>query len=432
MIDHKRIETAISGLFDDHEIYYLKEKNKKIESREKELYGLEVKEEEGVAIRGIKDDRMTFAYTYDQGDQAAGSLVRNLTRLVPFAVHDEDWDLPLRYGQYPAADLYDHKKPGDPEKKEMLFNMERAILDHDKRIVATRNCELHEVEIETMILNSRGLIAEGKKTLYVLTGLCVAKDEDEVSWYDWSWSHHWREIDGEKLGKSIAERAISFLSGRQLETGTYEGIITPQASCDLLGILSGSFLAENLYKNKTRLKDRVGEKCFADVINIVDSGLTGMGSFYFDGEGVPAQENIVVKNGSFQGFLYDSYYGRKFGKPSTGNGTRTGIKEPPKCGPRGMFIEQGREDVRGSFTNGIVIEELMGTHTANPVTGDFSLGAIGHLYKDGASMPFKGVIFSGNIFQLLNNVKAVGTDMMFYGTYGSPSLFVEDIKISGK
>jgi PmbA protein len=390
-----------------------------------------VKEEEGVAIRGIKDNRMTFAYTYDQGEKAAGSLVRNLTQLIPFAVYDEDLDLPRRYERYPAADLYDHKGAGDSEKKEMLFNMEKAMLDHDRRIVATRNCELHEVEIETMILNSRGLIAEGKKTLYVLNGLCVAKDEDEVSWYDWAWSHHWREMDGEKLGRSIAERTISFLSGRQLATGTYEGIITPQASCDLLSILSSSFLAENLHKNKTCLKDRVGEKCFADVISIVDSGLTGMGSFYFDGEGVPAQENVVVKNGSFRGFLYDSYYGKKLKKPSTGNGTRTGIKEPPKCGPRGVSIEQGVTDIRSSFTNGVVIEELMGTHTANPVTGDFSLGAIGHLYKGGTSMPFKGIIFSGNIFQLLNNVKAVGTDMMFYGSYGSPSLFVEDIKISG-
>ncbi len=432
MVDCKKIEAAISGLFDDHEIYYLKEKNRKIESRGKELYGLEVKEEEGVAARGIKDNRMTFAYTYEQGEEGAESLVRNLTQLMPFAVHDEDQDFPMRYETYPDADLYDDKGAGNSDKKETLFKMEKAILDYDKRIVATRNCELHEIEIEARILNSKGLAFEGKKTLYILTGMCVAKDEDEVSWYDWSWSNHWGEIDGEKLGRRIAQKTLSFLSGRQLETGTYEGILTPQASCDLLSILSSSFLAENLYKNKTRLKDRVGEKCFADVVNIVDSGLAGTGGFYFDGEGVPARDNVVVKNGSFQGFLYDSYYGRKFGVPSTGNGTRTGIKEPPKCGPRGIFIERGAADILSSFTNGIVVEELMGTHTANPVTGDFSLGAIGHLYKGGTSMPFKGVIFSGNIFQLLNNVKAVGTDMMFYGTYGSPSLFVEDIRISGK
>jgi len=427
----EKIEAAVSGLFDDYELYYHKEKGKKIESREKELYGIEVKEEEGVAVRGIKDNRMAFAYTYDRGEEAAEALVRSLAQLIPFAVHDEGRDFPVGYEKYPAADLCDNKGADDTEKKEALFNMEKAIIEYDRRIVATRNCELHEIEIETRIMNSKGLHAEGKKTLYILTGLCVAKGEDEVSWYDWSWSNHWSRMDGERLGRGIAQKALSFLSGRQLETGTYEGILTPQASCDLLSVLSSSFLAENLYKNKTRLKDRAGERCFSDVVNIVDSGLKSTGGFYFDGEGVPAGDNIVVKNGRYMGFLYDSYYGMKFGVPSTGNGTRTGIKEPPKCGPRGMFIEKGPTDIRNSFNNGIVIEELMGTHTANPVTGDFSLGVIGHIYKGGTPTPFKGVIFSGNIFQLLNNVKAVGTDLVLYGTYGSPSLFVEVMKISG-
>ena len=74
----------------------------------------------------------------------------------------------------------------------------------------------------------------------------------------------------------------------------------------------------------------------------------------------------------------------------------------------------------------------MGTHTANPITGEFSLGAVGHLVKSGKKTPFKGVIFSGNIFELLNSVKEVGSDLTFYGTCGSPSLFVEGLKISGQ
>ena len=84
------------------------------------------------------------------------------------------------------------------------------------------------------------------------------------------------------------------------------------------------------------------------------------------------------------------------------------------------------------MTDGIIIEELMGTHTANPITGDFSLGAVGHLLKGGNKIPFKGVIFSGNIFDLLNNVQAIGNDLKFYGTCGSPSLLIQGMKISGK
>ncbi len=157
-----------------------------------------------------------------------------------------------------------------------------------------------------------------------------------------------------------------------------------------------------------------------------------MGAFPFDGEGAPSRENILIQEGIFKTFLYDTYYGNKFNCLSTGNAARSGIKEPPMCGRRGFYLEQGLKDVYSQVTDGIIIEELMGTHTANPITGDFSLGAVGHLLKGANKIPFKGVIFSGNIFDLLNNVQAIGNDLKFYGTCGSPSLLIQGMKISGK
>jgi PmbA protein len=314
----------------------------------------------------------------------------------------------------------------------MLVEMEKAIIDFDKRIVVTRNCELQEADIQVKIMNSNGLTAEARKTLYMLSAMAVAKDGDEVSWYDWLWSDRLNEIDAKAFGIHTAQKTVSFLSSEQIETGVYDGMLTPQASSDMLGILSSSFLSENLYKDKTMLKGKKGAKCFSRIVNIKDSGTEGTDSFPFDGEGVPSCENIVVKEGFFDTFLYDSYYGRKYDVPSTANCERAGVKELPKCGTRGFFIEKGLRNIAGELTNGIIIEELMGTHTANPVTGDFSLGAIGYLCKNGIKRPFKGVIFSGNIFELLNNVKEIGNDLRFFGTYGSPSLYVEGLKISGK
>jgi len=139
-----------------------------------------------------------------------------------------------------------------------------------------------------------------------------------------------------------------------------------------------------------------------------------------------------VREGVFEGFLYDTYYGSLLKKASTGNAVRSGVKEPPKCGPRGFSIAPGAWDEAGGIERGIVVEELMGTHTANPVTGDFSVGAIGHLHEGGATTPFKGVILSGNLFDLLSQVRAVGKNVFFYGPYGAPALLVEGLKISGK
>ena len=392
-----------------------------------------MKEEEGVALRAIKDQKMVFAFTY-KSDNASESLLKNATALLPVMERDDDRFFPGKQNDYPVPSFYDDKglRIDDARKTTLLIDMESAIREYDKRIITVRNCELQEIEYEVKIRNSNGLTAEGVKTLYILSALCVAKDEDEVSWYDWSWSHNFGELDGKKLAMEIAQKTISFLSGKQINTGIYEGILAPQAACDMLGVLSDAFLSENLYKNKTKLKAKEGTKCFSEALTIIDSGKTGIDCFPFDGEGIPSKENIIVKNGYFETFLYDSYYGRKYGVKSTGNSSRSGIKEPPKCGPRGTFINQGERDIRDILSNGIIIEELMGAHTANPITGDFSLGAVGYMCKNGDKTPFQGVIFSGNVFELLKNVKEAGNDLRYYGVSGSPSLFVEGIKISGK
>ncbi len=41
------------------------------------------------------------------------------------------------------------------------------------------------------------------------------------------------------------------------------------------------------------------------------------------------------------------------------------------------------------------------------------------------------MILSGNLFDLLGQVRTVGKDLTFYGSYGSPTLFIEGLKISG-
>jgi PmbA protein len=425
----------MQGAFEGWELCFVKERAKRYEAAEGKLLTMDLKEEEGIALRCIKDGRMCFSFTFEKGEKAASDLVGNVIALTPFLEEDRDSVLPSAYGQYPDLDIFD--EPGlaiaDDVKIASLLEMESIIRTYDKRITTTRNCELHESELSVDIINSNGIEAGAKKTIYALSAMAVAKNgNDEVSWYDWSWASRYGELDGPKLGRRVAEKTLSFLSGEVLATGVYRGLLTPAAACQALEILSPSFLGENLYKNMTRLRDKVGTKCFSDLLTIVDSGTRGMGAFPFDGEGVPSQESVLVKDGVFQGFLYDTYYGKRMNRASTGNAGRSGVKEPPRCASKGFFIEAGPAGGEEPSGDWIVVEELMGTHTANSVTGDFSVGAIGHYHSGGVRTPFKGVMLSGNLFELFGQVSAVGRDLTFYGSYGSPTLLIEGLKVSGR
>lgn len=433
-MDFEKLRYRAGEVFDSYEIFFLKEKIKKYETRDAKLDGVEIKEEEGIAFRGIKDNKLVFSYTYDRDDSSIEALVNNGSSLLPYLEENLNFGFPEKNQSYPSMKLYDYSglQVDDTDKIDMVISMEKAIADFDKRIVVTRNCELQEIEFQVKIINSNGLSVESMKTLYMISAMAVAEDGDESSWFDWTWSNRLDNIDANNFGINIAKKTVSFLSSKQISTGLYDGIMTPQVSTDILGILSSSFLSENLYKDKTILKGKTGTKIFPEIINIKDSGICGTDSFPFDGEGVNSCENFVVNKGYFDTFLYDNFYGHMYNVNSTGNSVRGGLKDPPKCGPRGFFIDKGTHDINANLTNGIIVEELMGTHTANPVTGDFSLGATGYLCINGSKTPFKGVILSGNIFQLLNNVKEIGNDLKFYGTFGSPSLYVEGLKISGK
>jgi PmbA protein len=427
----QRLET----IFEDWEVCLVKERAKKYEAADGELLTMELKEEEGISLRAIKDGKRCFSYTFEKGEKAVSALLGNVTALMPFLDVDPCYALPPGSEHYPDLDLYDETglRTADGVKIDALLQMESTIRTVDRRITHTRNCELHESELHVGIINSRGLRAHAKKTIYTLGAMAVAQDgSDEVSWYDWSWASRYFDLDGRKLGSQIGEKALSCLSGEVLTTGVYHGLLTPACACQILEILSPSFLSENLYKNKTCLRDKIGTRCFSAPLTVIDSGLSGLEAFPFDGEGVPSQENVLVKEGVLQAFLYDTYYAKRMEKVSTGNSVRHGIKEPPRCGSRGFFIDRGRGDDPEAGSGGVIIEELMGAHMANTITGDFSLGAIGHYYSGDTLVPFKGVILSGNLFDLLGQVLAVGKDLTFYGPYGSPTLLVEALKISGR
>jgi PmbA protein len=104
-------------------------------------------------------------------------------------------------------------------------------------------------------------------------------------------------------------------------------------------------------------------------------------------------------------------------------------------GVSNFFIERGDRAfprlVQNLFT-GLVVEEVMGLHTVDPISGDFSLGCSGDWIDKGEKVhPVKSVAIAGNLFELFRRVIGVGEDLRFFGGFGSPSLLIKEMVISG-
>jgi PmbA protein len=196
-------------------------------------------------------------------------------------------------------------------------------------------------------------------------------------------------------------------------------------------------MGDAVFKGKSLLAGKVGAQIVSSLLTIRDDGTLpkGMATAPFDGEGVAQQNTVVVSDGILQGYLYDTLYAGKMGTVSTGNSARGGVKGLPHLGATNLFIENGctpAASLIAGIGRGLLLTDLIGMHTANSISGDFSVGAAGFLIENGQIVhPVKGIAIAGNILDLFSTVVQLGDDLRFYSTVGAPSLLVSSMDISG-
>jgi PmbA protein len=165
-----------------------------------------------------------------------------------------------------------------------------------------------------------------------------------------------------------------------------------------------------------------------------------MASAPFDGEGVPMGTTELIKDGVLQGLLYDTYTGKKDGKPSTGNGIRGSYRSQPHVGATNLRLAGGKaslDQIIAGVETGFYVMEVSGIHSGtNPVSGDFSVGASGRLIRGGQlSEPVREVTIAGNLMAILKNITIIGNDnrwVPFGGSIHAPSLLIGEMTVSGK
>ncbi len=92
-----------------------------------------------------------------------------------------------------------------------------------------------------------------------------------------------------------------------------------------------------------------------------------------------------------------------------------------------------------SIKRGLLITGVMGAHTGNIIQGEFSLNvSSGFLIEDGKMVgKVKGAMIAGNIYELFNDIEAIGTELepmrgIFYHLGYSPMVKFGGVNIVGK
>lgn len=426
---------------DEAEVYIQLSKGTSIEMKEGEVDSFEGAEEQGVGARVVSKNRVGFSYTTDFSGMSLDKLIDEAVRGAANTECDSFNSLPFLMGKYEEVKIFDDKviKTSIKEKIERARSFEECARNYDKRITKVRKAAVDFSASETYLLNSHGLNLYQRGTNCSASIMVVAEENGEAQ-MAWDFGSHrfYDNLNVDDIAKEASRKAVGLLGAKKIQSCRATVILSNSVASEFLGTLSGSFSGDAILKNKSMLKDKKGERIFSELINIIDDGLLpGMvGSGMFDGEGAPLQKKVLVENGVLKGYLHNTITARKMNEKPTGNGMRGGFKGIPNVGITNLFIEKGNKSLDGLISDikdGIYITEVMGMHTANPISGDFSVGAMGFYIKDGRlTYPVREVAIAGGIFDLFSKIDAVGSDLKFYGKIGSPSLRIAELSVSGK
>jgi len=354
---------------------------------------------------------------------------------------DEFRVLPEAAGSIPSVSVYDARMKDVPEEEkiERAKALEDAVLSFDRRIKRVRKAAYSETEYSVAIFNSRGVDIDHKGTFCSASVSALAEDgaESEMG-SDFESVRFYDGLDVKLIGKRAGENAIQLLGGKKINTVRCPVVLENSVAVDFLGVLASSFIADSVQKGKSLFAGKIGASVGSAILNVFDDGLYpgGVGTAPVDGEGVPRRRTPLIQSGVLKGYLYDTYTAKKDKVKSTGNAVRPGIKAPPSCGLTNLYIEKGSlslDFLLSKAGTGLFVTEVMGMHTANPVSGDFSVGASGIWIENGKkAYPVKGVAIAGNIIDILKSVTALGDDLRFFGKIGAPSLLISELTVSGE
>jgi PmbA protein len=372
--------------------------------------------ETGHGLRVVREGRLGFAYTSDpRRIEDAGRNALALTQLAP----ETGYKMPGQTDHYGTVEGLEDPgllsmEPG--EAVEMAGEMVATVREaHPGASVAGGAVSFGHGTVA--IANTEGVAIASRGTSMTMWAYVVLRDTDVSTGFEFGSSRS-RDVDARWVGTEAARMAIDAQGAVPLEEGGELTVIfRPPALAELLEhTLLPSFIGDAAQRGESAFTGKEGQQVAGPSVSVVDDPVMpgGLASGRADDEGVSSRRNILIEKGVLQGFLYDTFTANQYGVGTTGSASRDGWKSQPEAGVTNILVEAPSlgelEDLVAEVDRGVLVHDLMGAHTSNRSTLDFSVNT---------TMPFEirngevlGVrnpaMLGGNVGEMLGRVLGAG------------------------
>ena len=253
--------------------------------------------------------------------------------------------------------------------------------------------------------------------------------------YEWSSAVHFEDLMAPaKVGRNAGKFVVRRLNPRKAQSARVPVVYDRRISGGLIGHLASAINGRAVARGTSFLKDKMGEKIFADGIRILDNPLRkrGLGSRPFDAEGLATRRYAVIDDGHLTTWLLDLAAARQLKLKPTGHAAR-GTSGPPSPTTSNFYLEKGKlsvEELIGDIKSGLFITDLIG-FGVNGVTGDYSRGASGFWIENGKlGWPVSGITVAGNLKDMFLNMTPAN-DLQFKSATNAPTVRIEGLTVAG-
>lgn len=400
--------------------------------------------EGGFGVRVLEGGRFGFAHLVDvSGAERAVQQALSIARKSPVVA---GFVLPSEQQAQEVGGRFDRDilDLGPEDLLQQADDIISAVASADERAVVTGG-GVGVSATAGCLMTSEGILSHGLTTSHGM-GIQVSLDVDgqvTSSYQGDSSRKRMKELP------SCIDRAVHWAQITQnpieVESGASETpvLMTSEGFSPLFSmVVPPAMLGEKMVREESFWSGKLGEIVMAEDLNIVDHGLLegGFSSGSRDAEGVPRQVRPLVQGGRLEAMLWSTRdaaqqvaQGRIEKASSTGSAVSSSHQSPPSTGCTELQFTstQGAsswEALLERMQDGFIVNSVMGAHTANPTSGDFSVTTSTILRVEGGEIvgPLKQAGLSGNLAKALQSGVHLGDDVRRQGSYSSGSMHLPD------
>ncbi|MBD2101275.1 TldD/PmbA family protein [Leptolyngbya sp. FACHB-261] len=341
------------------------------------------------------------------------------------------------------------------ERKKALCQHYAELLRSGSDQIATTTVRYGDSSQRVLIATSEGSLIEQAWTDLEMRFAATARSGDVVQTGRETVGSRkaYEDLEGlEETVQTAAQRAVTALSLPSVKGGTYPVVIDP--------VLSGLFVheafghlseADMAYENPDLLEVMsLGRRFGPENLQIFDGALPEghRGSYFYDDEGTPATTTQLIEDGVLVGRLHSRETAGKLGEEPTGNARCLDYHFSPIVRMTNTWIERGDtpvDQLMSGIDEGVYARNWQGGMT-NGEMFTFTAGEAWMIRGGKLAEPVRDVTLSGNVFQTLADIEAIGDDFWWDESggcgkggqnglpvgCGGPSLRINNVVVGGE